>query len=221
MSKKNNANTNTAANASKAKASKVDLSKPSKVDLSKPGDQLQPPPASVTLDWQAETATMLAAAKEKPGSRGDQLGKVARFVASESPASMILRAAASKPAPAINGAQAFIELSRNVLSKLEKLAGRVADGQPYCDANVLKESKTGDASVPVALAALGAGDERQKAIVAAASARYPQGGNAQMPAALGALEFLGIVKRKETGSVRNAEYVIVDQERANKLIPQA
>lgn len=217
MSKKTNANANAATTAPAAKG--VSLAK--KVNLSKPGDQLPPPPASITLDWNAETATMLAAAKEKPGSRGDQLGKVARFVASETPASLVLRAAASRPAPAVNGAQAFIELSRNVLSKLEKLAHRVADGQPYCDANVLKESKTGDASVPVALGALGAGDERQKAIVAAASARYPQGGNAQMPAALGALEFMGIVKRKETGSSRNAEYVIVDQERANKLIPQA
>lgn len=213
MSKKTNANTNAATTASKAKGAPA--SKPQQEVTATASPQL------VSLDWNAETATMLAAAKEKPGSRGDQLGKVARFIATETPASLVLRAAASKPAPAINGAQSIIELSRNVLSKLEKLAHRIADGQPYCSADVLKESKTGDASVPVALAALGAGDERQKAIVAAASARYPQGGNAQMPAALGALAFMGIVAKKETGSSRNAEYVIVDQERANKLIPQA
>lgn len=176
---------------------------------------------AVALDWSKEAATMMQAAKEKGGSRGDQLGKVAQFISVETPASLLIRAAASKPAPAINGAQAIIELSRNVLAKLPKLAGRLADGQPFCSLDQLTERRTGDASVAVAIGSLGAGDERQKAVVASAASRYPAGGNAQMPAALEALRFMGIIERKETGSVRNAEYVIVDKDAADKLIPRA
>lgn len=175
----------------------------------------------VELDWNAECTTIAQAAKEKAGSRGNLLGKMATLLASGSPIAQVLREAASLPAPAINGAQAFIQQPRNVLDKLPKIARALADGTPYCAHDALDVSRAGDASVPVALGALGAGDARQKQIVAAVSHRYKGGGNAQMPAALGGLEFFGIVKRKETGSVRNAEYEIIDQVRADALMPKA
>lgn len=179
--------------------------------------------ARIELDWNTETEKMQQAAKEKPGSRGDWLGKVAGIMSTESPASLILREAASRTGEnRVYGAQAVIELSRNVLSKLPKLAQCVASGTAYCSHDALSKSRTEDASVPVALTALGAGNVRQKAIVADASGRYAGGGNAQMPAALGALEFFGIVQRKQVGEgVRNAEYEIIDTARADALLPKA
>ena len=174
-------------------------------------------PSAAALDWGKETARMEASAKEKGGTRGDQLGKVAKFIAGDSAASQLLRNAAGE-----RGAQAFIDAPRNVLAKLPKLAACVVAGEPWCSragldpANKRKE----DASVAVALGSLGAGDDRQKAIVAAALARYPGGANAQMPAALDACAFVGIVERKQ-GSTRNAEYAIKDAKRAAKLIPAA
>lgn len=178
---------------------------------------------AVQLDWNAECQLIQQAAKEKEGSRGNLLGKLATLLAGQSPAAMVLREAASLPAPAINGAQAFIQQPRNVLDKLPKIAGALAAGKAYCDHSALgaEGARTADASVPVALVALGAGDARQKQIVAAVSHRYKGGGNAQMPAALGGLEFFGIVERIDTGSKRNAEYKIVDEARANSLIPKA
>ena len=155
------------------------------------------------------------AAKEKGGSRGDQLGKIAKIVAGDGDLSSLMRERAGA-----KGAQAFIELPRNCLAKLERLGRRVLDGQPYCSLEELTKSKTGDASVAVALGSLGAGDERQKNIVAAALTRYPGGGNAQMPAALDACRFYGIVDKKETGSVRNAEYMITNPDLASRLIPR-
>ncbi len=176
---------------------------------------------AVQLDWNAECQLIQQAAKEKEGSRGNLLGKLATVLASGSPVAMVLREAASLPAPAINGAQAFIQQPRNVLDKLPKIARALADGAPYCPYDALETSRAGDASVPVALGALGAGDARQKAIVAAVAHRYKGGGNAQMPAALEGLRFFGIVGRKETGSVRNAEYEILDSVRAEALMPKA
>lgn len=177
--------------------------------------------AHVELDWNAECATIQQAAKEKEGSRGNLLGKLAVTLASGSPTAQVLRAAASLPAPAINGAQAFIQQPRNVLDKLTKIARALADGTPYCAHDALDVSRAGDASVPVALVALGAGDARQKQIVAAVSHRYKGGGNAQMPAALEGLRFFGIVNKLETGSVRNSQYEIADSVRAESLIPKA
>lgn len=176
---------------------------------------------AVQLDWNAECQLIQQAAKEKEGSRGNLLGKLGTLLAGSSEAARVLREAASMPAPAINGAQAFIQQPRNVLDKLPKIARALADGRPYCAHDALDVSRAGDASVPVALVALGAGDARQKAIVAAVAHRYKGGGNAQMPAALEGLRFFGIVGRKDTGSVRNAEYEILDMDRAQALIPSA
>lgn len=177
--------------------------------------------ARVELDWNAECNLIAQAAKEKEGSRGNLLGKLATLLAGQSPAAMVLREAASLPAPAINGAQAFIQQPRNVLDKLPKIARALADGTPYCAFDALETSRAGDASVPVALGALGAGDARQKAIVAAVAHRYKGGGNAQMPAALEGLRFFGIVRKIDTGSVRNAQYEIADAVRAESLMPKS
>ncbi len=178
----------------------------------------------VELDWNAECNLIAQAAKEKPGSRGNMLGKLAVTLASGSPAAMVMREAASlTEGNRVYGAQAFIQQPRNVLDKLPKIAGALAAGKAYCDHSALGAEgvRTADASVPVALVALGAGDARQKAIVAAVSDRYKGGGNAQMPAALGGLEFFGIVKRLNPEAARNAEYAIIDEARASSLIPKA
>lgn len=173
-------------------------------------------PSAAALDWGKETARMEASAKEKGGTRGDQLGKIAKFVASEQPASILLRNAAGE-----RGAQAFIDAPRNVLAKLQKLAECVVNGTPWCSREALDPAnkRSADASVAVALHSLGAGDERQKQVVAAAMARYPGGANAQMPAALDACAFVGIVERKQGGSTRNAEYSIKNRKLADKLLP--
>lgn len=173
-------------------------------------------PKPAALDWSAESARMEASAKEKGGSRGDALGRVAKFIGSDSPAAALLRSAAGEA-----GAQAFIDAPRNVLAKLPKLAQHIAAGTPWCSLEGMtdKGSRKEDASVPVALGGLGAGDERQKGIIAQAMKRYPGGANAQMPAALDACAFFGIVERKP-GSARNAEYTIADRARADALIPR-
>ncbi len=174
---------------------------------------------AVALDWNAEVASMEAAAKEKgerSPSRGDALGRVAKFIAGDDAAALLLREAAGEA-----GAQTFIDAPRNVLAKLPKLARCLAAGQPWCSRAGLDPSATRkeDASVAVALGSLGAGDDRQKAIIASALKRYPGGANAQMPAALDACAIMGIVERKP-GGPRSCEYAIVDAARANSLIPQ-
>lgn len=190
------------------------MAKTNKTPNAKPATTNAPAPA---LDWNKETATLIAAGKEKGGSRGDQLGRVAKFLAGEGPAVDFLRQAAGE-----RGAQAFIQQPRNVLAKLERLAKCVVSGQAWCSLAGMSEDgkRKEDASVVIALGSLGAGDERQKAIVAAASKRYPGGANAQMPAALDACAFVGIVARKDTATARNAEYTIVDKAKADALIPK-
>ena len=182
-----------------------------------PTPAAKPSSKSQKIDWVAEVATMNTAAKDKfAGSRGDALGKVATFIADDkSAAAQLLRTAAAQ-----TGAQLFIDSPRNVLSKLPKLATCIAAGTPWCSVSALQpeNKRKEDASVAVALFALGAGNARQKAIVAEASKRYVGGANAQMPAALDACVIMGIVERKP-GGPRNAEYVIADAERAAKLIP--
>lgn len=178
------------------------------------------------LDWNAECGRISAAAKEKALSRGDLLGKLAVTVAGTSPAAMVLREAAEakREGKSYYGAEAFIDAPRNVLAKLTRLAEKLAAGTHYCAYSALSKegARSEDASIPVALLALGGGDARQKQIVAASTqdGRYKGGANAQMPAALGALEFFGIVRKLDTGSKRNSQYEIVDHERANSLIPK-
>lgn len=175
------------------------------------------PARAAKINWPDEVATMNTAAKDKfAGSRGDALGKVATYIADDkSPGALLLRAAAAQ-----TGAQLFIDSPRNVLAKLPKLATCIAAAQPWCSVSALlpENKRKEDASVAIALVGLGAGNARQKAIVAEASKRYPGGANAQMPAALDACVILGIVERK-AGGPRNAEYVIADEVRASKLIP--
>lgn len=171
---------------------------------------------AAALDWNKEAARMEASAKEKGGSRGDALGRIAKGITADTPAAALMRQHAGEA-----GAQAFIDCPRNVLAKLPKLAGRIASKQPWCSLEALTEAgrRKEDASVAVALGGLGAGDERQKGIIAQAIKRYPGGANAQMPAALDACAFFGIVARKQEGG-RNAEYTIADAKRAALLIPQ-
>ena len=170
-----------------------------------------------SLDWNAEGARMETAAKEKAGSRGNALDKCRQFIATDTPAAKLLRDAAGDA-----GAQAFIEQPRNVLAKLPRLAVHVAQGTPWCSMSALgpEGRRKEDASVVVALAGLGAGNTRQKENVAQALGRYPGGANAQMPAALEALAFVGIVERVP-GSKRNADYKLIDAARAEKLMPRA
>jgi hypothetical protein len=170
-----------------------------------------------TIDWNAEAKIAEKAAKEKGGSRGDMLQRCMKSVMGESPAGKLLRESAGAA-----GAQAFIESPRNVLAKLPKLAGCIAAGTAWCSESALlpENRRKEDASVAVALVAHGAGNSRQKEIVAHALTRYPGGANAQMPAAMEALAFFGIVARK-AGGKRNADYEIVDRARADALIPHA
>jgi hypothetical protein len=174
--------------------------------------------ARASLDWNAEVGMMEAAAKQKAGSRGNALHAVSKLVAQDAPTAAFLRECAGAA-----GAQAFIEQPRNVLVKLGKLAGCIVSGNPWCSAaDVLPENRRkADASVVVALVGLGAGSTRQRDNVAAAMTRYPGGANAQMPAALEALRFCGVVARKEGGSKRNADYELADKARADKLLPTA
>lgn len=174
--------------------------------------------AVAQIDWAAETAAMRDAAKNKyPGSRGDQLGKVADFLDKTDPGSLLLRERAASV-----GAAIFIESPRNVLAKLPRLATCIASQQPWCSAAALDPSATRkeDASVAIALIHLGAGNARQKMIVAEAQARYRGGASAQMPAALDACCILGVIERKP-GGPRNAEYIITDEAVASRLIPSA
>lgn len=169
------------------------------------------------INWAEETASMRDAAKNKfPGSRGDQLGRIADFLDKHDDAG----AALLRERAASTGAAIFIESPRNVLAKLPRLATCIAAQRPWCSVDALDPSNTRkeDASVAVALIALGAGNARQKAIVAEATSRYKGGASAQMPAALDACCIMGIVERQQ-GGPRNAEYVIVDAERAAALIP--
>lgn len=185
--------------------------------MAKKNDNAQTPAPAIARNWEKEAARIEAAAKEKPGSRGDALMRAGKAAAQDTPAGKLIREACGDA-----GAQALIEQPRNVLAKIPTLATHIAAGTPWCSragldpANRRKE----DASVPVALAGLMNGEERQKANVAAALGRYPGGANAQMPAALEALAFMGVVERKP-GNKRNAEYVIRKPAVANKLIPSA
>lgn len=167
------------------------------------------------LDWNAESARIETAAKSKGGSWGDQVQRAGKAAADNTPAGELLRKACGDA-----GAQALIEQSRNVLAKLPRLAQCIAAGTPWCSAAGMGADgrRKEDASVVVALAGLGAGNSRQKEVVAHAHSRYPGGANAQMPAALEALAFFGIVKRKEGGK-RNADYELRDSKRAEKLMP--
>lgn len=168
------------------------------------------------VDWQAEAHRAVQAAKDKPGSRGNLLAKVAGILLDPSPKGDVLRAGCGEA-----GAQRIIEAPRNVLAKLDKLCSKVAAGTPWCTAaDLLPENRRqADASIAIALGAHGAGNERQKAIVAHAMGRYPGGANAQMPAAMDALRVVGIVAKADGSGARNASYVIVDQARAARLIP--
>lgn len=170
------------------------------------------------VDWNEQAAKIEAAAKDKAGSRGDALARVGRFVVQDTPAAAVLREACGDA-----GAQRIIECSRNVLAKLPKLADKIAAGTEWCTADecLPANRRSADASVAVALLALGAGNDRQKAVVAHAMDRYPGGANAQMPAALDALAVFGIVKRADSSTARNAGYVLVDEARAAKLMPRA
>lgn len=171
--------------------------------------------AGTVQDWNREAARIEAAAKEKAGSRGDALAKAGKAAAADTPAGKLIREACGDA-----GGQALIEQPRNVLVKIPRLAVHIASGEPWCSAaGLLPDARRKeDASVPVALVNLGAGEARQKANVQAALARYPGGANAQMPAALEALAFMGVVERKPGGK-RNAEYAIKRPAVANKLIP--
>lgn len=174
-------------------------------------------PAVAQLDWSAEAARIADVAKATPGSKGNELQKVARYIAGSSEGVELMRAAAGQA-----GAAAILPLSRNVLSKLPKLAAKLATGQPWCSLAGLADtgSKKEDASVAFALGTLGAGDSRQKSIIASAVKRYPGGATAQMPAALEAARFFGIVKRADNATARNADYVIVDSAACDALIPK-
>lgn len=169
------------------------------------------------LDWNEQAQAIAQAAKDKPGSRGDQLQKVGAYIAGDHSGARIMREACGD-----EGAARIIALPRNVLAKLNKLAGCIASGESWCTLEGMTKagSRKEDASIVVALAGLGAGTERQKAVVAAAGERYPGGANAQMPAALDALCFFRIVERPTTGSTRNAEYVVRDAARAQALMPR-
>lgn len=173
-------------------------------------------PKAQAVDWNAESARAIASAKEKPGSRGDALGKVAQFVAGDTAGAALLRERCGEA-----GAQPLIDAPRNVLAKITKLANLMATGQPWCSLEGLQPEarRKEDASVAVALGSLGAGNDRQKAVIAEAQARYPGGANAQMPASLDACVIMGIVARD--GSARNASYRLIDKAAADKLIPRA
>lgn len=172
---------------------------------------------SPSLDWDAEGKRIEQAAKEKGGSRGDLLGRIAGIVTQQTPQAAFIRERCGDA-----GAQALIEQNRNVLAKIPKLATCITAGTQWCSiagvdpANVRKE----DASVAVALASLGGGSERQKSVIADASKRYTGGANAQMGAALEALVFCGVVARAP-GSARNASYSIVDPQAASALMPSS
>lgn len=184
--------------------------------MAKTNNNAKPANAAPT-DWNAEARIAEKAAKEKGGSRGDMLQKCMKAVLAQSPAGELLRATAGAA-----GAQAFVEQPRNVLAKLPKLAQCIAAGTPWCSRDGLapESRRKEDASIAVALVAYGAGNSRQKEIVAHALTRYPVGANAQMPAAMEALAFFGIVERKPGGK-RNADYAIRKPAVADKLIPQA
>jgi hypothetical protein len=170
-----------------------------------------------SVDFAQIAADVTAAAKDKPGSRGNQLQRVGKFLAGGGKGVQTMREALGD-----EGAARIVALPRNVLAKLPKLAECIESGTEWCSLAGfdVSGSRKEDASVAVALAGLGAGTERQKAVVAAASARYPGGANAQMPAALDALCFFRIVQRPLNQSARNAEYVIVDKARADALMPR-
>lgn len=167
--------------------------------------------------WAGEHARIMAAAKEKAGSRGNALQRCAEYANGDTAGGKLIREACGEA-----GGQALIEQPRNVLVKLPKLATCIAAKTPWCslagmDPNARNKE---DASVAVALVGLGAGNARQKENVAQAIKRYPGGANAQMPAALEALAFLGVVDRKPGGK-RNAEYAIRAPAKADALIPTA
>lgn len=186
-----------------------------KITKTKPATTKPAQAATGPVDWNAESARIDAAAKSKGGSWGDQVKRAGDAAAANTPAGELLRKACGDA-----GAQALIEQSRNVLAKLPRLAQCIAAGTPWCSAAGMSTDgrRKEDASVVVALAGLGAGNSRQKEVVAHAAARYPGGANAQMPAALEALAFFGIVRRKEGGK-RNADYELRDSKRAEKLMP--
>lgn len=181
-------------------------------------------PASITpartgpLDWASEVARIKADAKAKGGSRGDVAGKVADYMAGDTPAASFLRERCGDA-----GGQAIIEQPRNVLGKLIKLAGCVVSGAAWCSFSGLQPEgrRKEDASVAVAASHLLADDAsaspRQKEVIAYAVTRYPGGKEAQMAASLEALAFCGLVERK--GGARNAEYSVKDAKRLHKLIP--
>jgi hypothetical protein len=172
--------------------------------------------AGTSLDWNAEAETIMQKARETAGSKGDQLQRVAKLLVQDGPVSSVLREAAGDA-----GAAAFTSASRNVLAKLPKLATCIANGQPWCSREGLDPSarRKEDASVALALGLLGAGNERQKALVASAMERYPGGANAQMPAAMDACAFVGLIGKPD-GNGRNCTYVIKDEARCAALIPQ-
>lgn len=173
------------------------------------------------VNWPQEIERMEASAKQKGGSRGDALHKVAKVIGGDDAGAALLRERAGDA-----GAQAFIEQPRNVLHKLPKLARCIAAGTEWCDAHALSVEgrRTADASVAASIAAIINTDgmtERQKGIIAACNARYPGGANAQMPASMEALAFFGIVKRADGAGKRNVPYIIVDEKAARALLPKA
>lgn len=172
-------------------------------------------PKASALDWNAEAGKVVQAAKEKGGSRGDLLGKIGSLLTAQTPQAEFLRTRCGEA-----GAQAIIEQPRNVLAKLPKLATCITAGTQWCSLAGLEPSgvRKEDASVVVALNALGAGNDRQKNVIAEAMKRYTGGANAQMGASLEALTFAGIVERAP-GSARNASYRIVDKAKADALMP--
>ena len=174
-------------------------------------------PKASALDWTKEGATIEQAAREKGGSRGDLLGKIGKLVQTEGAGADLIRARCGEA-----GARLLIDQPRNVLAKLPRLATCIAAGTSYCSVEGLAPTgiRKEDASVPVALRSLGAGNERQKAVIADAAGRYAGGANAQMGAALEALVFFGIADR-EPGSARNATYKLADKAAADKLMPTA
>lgn len=151
------------------------------------------------------------------GSRATVAAHAFKVAASETPAGELIRAACGERGPA-----ALMGMARNPLQKVPRIAAALAAGVAYCSAEGMADSGKGkeDASVPVALRELGAGNARQKALAAAALGRYPGGANAQIPAALEALAFFGVVERKSAGG-RNAEYAIASgaDARAAALMP--
>lgn len=188
-----------------------------KASANKANETTTTTPAVAQLDWTAESARIAEVAKTTPGSKGNELQKIARYLGGTSDGVELMRAACGQA-----GAAAILPLSRNVLSKLPKLAAKLAVGAPWCSLAGLADtgSKKEDASVAFALGTLGAGDSRQKSIIASAVKRYPGGATAQMPAALEAARFFGIIKRADNATARNADYVIVDAEACAKLIPK-